>query len=232
MTNRAAVVATALVVGVALYGGLVFVEAQLTGSGDPVVPGEVVVANTTMHLDRVGRPTVVGELLNGRGTAIDEASITVTYVRQGTPIGTASGSTLVPRIDANEAVPFVIRLPNRTARPDDYSVVLEYETAASGPYAGLRVAEAELADRSQTRVIVTGRVVNTGDRTVEAHVVATFYDADGAVIGARAVRPTPGVLGPGEGAEFTVRYRTLGDLPSRAPDFSRYELDVYGEPVE
>jgi hypothetical protein len=232
MANRAAVVAVALVVGAGVYGGLIVVENRLTAGSDVPVPGEAVAANTTMHLDRIGRPTVVGQVVNGRAGPVAEATLTVQFYRDGTRIGTASDRALIPTIPAGAAAPFAVRLENQTARPDDYQVALTVEDATDRPYDGLAVTESTVADRSQTRLIVDGTVRNDGTRPAEAIVAVTFFDADGAVVGVRAVRPSPGVLPPGETAEFTVRFQTLGNVPSRAASVERFEVTAYGEPVD
>ena len=230
MANRLAVLAVAVVVGLALYAGLVFVDDQLRG-GPAVAPdGEVVVGNGTLHLDRVGRPTVVGEVRNGLARPIGDVLVTVTFRRGGEVVGTATGTTLAPTVARQHAAPFVVRLENRSAEADGFSVTVEHEAGADRPYARYAV-EDRLADESQDQVIVTGTVTNEGGRAAPTHVVATFYDAEGRVIGARSVRTAPDVLQPGETGEFTVRFRTLGNLPSRAGDVASYDLSVYGEPT-
>ena len=231
MTNRAAVVLTAVVVGAGLYGGLVFVDERLRAPTGPASGGEVVPANTTIHLDRVGRPTVVGRVLNGRTSAVADVRVTVEFYRDGERIGTATDRALIPVIGPRQDAPFAVRLENRSARPDDYRVSLDYGPADARPYDGLTVEDATVADESQTQLILVGTVGNTGGRTVAVHVVATFFDEGGAVVGVRSVRPSPAELAPGDRAEYSIRYRTLGDVPSLASQVERFEVDVYGEPV-
>lgn len=229
MANRLAVLAVAVVVGLALYAGLVFVDDRLRG-GDAVAPeGQVVVGDGTLHLDRVGRPTVVGEVRNGLAGPIGDVRVTVEFRRDGAVVGTAVGTTMAPTVPRQGTAPFAVRLENRSVDPDAFAVSLEHGTADTRPYARYAV-EDRLADESQDQVIVTGTVTNRGDRPAPTHVVATFYDAEGRVVGARAVRPAPDALAPGETGEFTVRFRTLGNLPSRAGDVASYDLYVYGEP--
>lgn len=227
MANRAAIVGIALVVGVGLYAGATVLDDRL-GAG-PAAGGEVVAENTTMHLDRVGRPSVVGEVINGRRASISNVTVTVTFYEDGTRIGTASDTVLVPTVLGGASAPFEVRLQDRSARPDDYEVTVEYDAAAERPYAGLSVVDSRLTDTSQEQVVVVGGVENGGDERVGVHVVATFYGANGSVLGARSVRSSPSVLGPGETGQFRVRFRTLGNIPTRADDVSGYELIVYGE---
>ena len=206
-----------------------FVDDRLRG-GPAVAPdGQVVVGNGTLHLDRVGRPTAVGEVRNGLADPLADVRVTVEFRRDGAVVGTAVGTTLAPTIPRQRTAPFIVRLENRSAEADAFAVSVEHGTAGARPYARYAV-EDRLADESQDQVIVTGTVTNEGDRTAPTHVVATFYDAEGRVVGARAIRPAPDVLAPGQTGEFTVRFRTLGNLPSRAGDVASYDLYVYGEP--
>lgn len=231
MANRVAIALVALVVGLTLYVGFGAVEDALTAPDGVAATGDVVAVNATMHLDHVGRPTVVGEVHNGRRTAVTGVTVTVRFTKDGSTLGTASDRTLVPTMPALSAAPFSIRLPDPSARPDDYAVSVTYDTAPSRPYRGLRVTTSSISDKSQTRVTVVGAVKNTGRKTVRTTVVATFYDDHGNVVGVRAVPPSPGLLEPGATGEFTVQLRTLGELPSRAGDVSHYSVTAYGEPA-
>lgn len=230
MANRVVIVAVAAVVGLGLYAGLVFVEGQLVPAGNVAATGEVTTGNATIHLDRVGRPTVVGEVVNGRRAPIDDVSVTVRFLRDGDLVGTASASTLVPTVPRQSAAPFSVRLENQTVRPDDYEVTVEYDADADRPYVSYEL-DAAVSDISQDQLILVGTVENTGSRPVSTHVVATFYDVDGSVVGARSGRPSPVDLEPGAEGEFSIRFRTLGDIPSLASRVDDYELIAYGTPA-
>lgn len=225
MTDRSVVVVlVALLVGALTYGGLVGIQAVLEGE-DPTVPGtgDVEVQGTTYHLDRAGRPTVVGEVANDRASAITDVTVTVTFLRDGEVVREVSGSTLLETVPAGETAPFDIHMPT-AASVDDYRVSVEYERG-DPPVTGLSVAEARISYRSQDQITVTGSVRNTADRPlVFTRLVASFYDGNGSVIGARTVHSNQR-LAPGESVEFRVTFRTLGDVPSLARDFARYELD-------
>ena len=231
MSNRLAVVVVALLVGAGVYVGATAVENALTSDPGLTTNGEVVATNATMHLDRVGRPTAVGEVMNGRNEPIRDATVTVTFRGDDGRTETVTGGTILATIPAGERSPFVVRLANRTARPADLSVDVSYESSTERPYDGLVVVEDRTTGRSESQVTVAGRVENRGGEAVTADVVATFYDANGSVVGARTVPTSPRTLGPGETGGFQVRYRTLGDVPSRAGEVDHYALAVRAQPA-
>lgn len=222
MSNRRTVLAVALVTALLVYGGLVGLE-LLVSERSPVA-SEPTVQGTTYHLDRSGRPTVVGEVNNGLTGPITNVTVTVTYLRNGTVIGRSTGQTLRETIPAGETAPFDIRLPNETS-VDDYAVSVSYDRG--GTVVSSLAIDAEVSHRSQDQVVVVGTVRNTGSRRLtDVRVVGTFYDADRSVLGARTNSPTANGLAPGEQASFELTFRTLGDVPSLARRFQRFEVSA------
>lgn len=232
MTNRVVVVLVALVVGAGLYAGATAVEDVLTPDPGVAVDGEVVATNTTTHMDRVGRPTAVGEVINGLGEPIGDVSVTVTFDRDDGGADSATGQTLLRTIPASGRAPFAIRLEDRSARPAAVDVAVAYEEGADRPYDGLAVVDERETGRTDSQVTVAGRVENRGGERVAARVVATFYDENGSVVGVRSEPTSPRVLGAGDSGEFEVRFRTLGNVPSRADDVARYELALEAGPTD
>lgn len=226
MTNRIAVVVIALVVGVGLFAGLTAVEDALRADPTAATDGDVEAAGVTIHLDRVGRPTAVGEVENGLTEPIGDLTLEVTFTRRDGSRETVAGRPLLGTIRPGERSPFVVRLSDRSADPADVSVQVGYQSGVSEPYDGLAVAEHAATDRTDSQVTVNGRVENRGGERVGARVVATFYDANGSVVGVRSTPTSPRVLESGDSGEFEVRLRTLGNVPSRADDVARYELSV------
>lgn len=224
VTNRLAVVVIALVVGAGLFVGATAVEDLI--AADPGVPaeGEVLATNTTTHLDRVGRPTAVGEVLNGLEDPIGDVSVTVTFHRDDGGEERVAVPTAIATVRSGARVPFVARLENRSARVESVDVAVTYEVGAGRPYDGLEVVEDRVVERTESQVTLAGRVANRGDTSVEASVVATFYDEDGSVVGVRSVPTSPSGLDGAASGEFVVRYRTLGNVPSRAGEVDRYDL--------
>ena len=232
MTNRIVVVVVALVVGAGLYVGATAVEDALTPDPGPGVDGEVVATNTTMHLDRVGRPTAVGEVINGLDGPIGDATVTVTFRNADGRRDQVAGRTALDTIPSGGRAPFAVRLANRSARPTGVDVTVAFERVDDRAYDGLSLASHRDTGRSESQVTVAGEVENRGDEPAAAHVVATFYDGSGAVVGVRSVPTSPRVLDPGDSGAFEVRLRTLGDVPSRAGEVARYELALRAERVE
>ena len=229
MANRLVVVVIALLVGGGLYLGLTAVEEALRPDPAADLDGEVAVTGTTMHLDRVGRPTAVGEVRNGLGEPIDDVAVTVTFTRRSGERVTVAGRPLRSTIPAGGRAPFVVRLEDRAAEPTAVEAATTYETGAPSPYDGLTVLDHDVTDRSESQVTVNGRVENRGGERVGARVIATFYDGNGSVVGVRSVPTSPRVLGPGGAGEFEVRLRTLGNVPSRAGEVESYELSLVAE---
>jgi hypothetical protein len=143
--------------------------------------------------------------------------------------GEGTDGTTVP---SGGRAPFAVRLANRSARPSGVEVEVAYERVEDRRYDGLAVVSEGVSERSESQVTVTGEVENRGDERVAAHVVATFYDDSGAVVGVRSVPTSPRVLDPGGAGTFEVRLRTLGDVPSRADEVARYALTLSAERLE
>lgn len=229
MANRTAILVVTVVVAAGLLGG----AAAISSLGSDVLAAsdgageEPVATHATMHYDRVGRPTVVGEVVNRAGVPVDGVSVEVTFYEDGEPVETATDAALVPTIAPEGTAPFTVRGSETDASPDDFEVSLTYDEAPERPYDGLVVAESQLSNVAQDQILVVGTVENRGDASVEVAVAATFYDGEGSVIGARVVRPSPATLEPGESGVFRIRYRTLGDLPSRAREFVDLELQPF-----
>ncbi|WP_435147905.1 FxLYD domain-containing protein [Halobaculum sp. P14] len=223
MTNYRVVLAAAVASGLLVYGGFVGIEAAVNGTV-PAAPtaGEVSVQGSTVHLDRTGRPTVVGEVANGRNGPITNVTVTVTGYRNGDRVASATQRTLRTTIPAGATAPFDVHLPTESA-VDDYDVSVSFREGGDVDSA-LVVRNQHVESRGQDRVVVGSTVVNTGDRPRElSRVVATFYDANRSVIGARQSRPTR-TLRPGESVTVSVRFRTLGDVPSYARRFDDFDL--------
>lgn len=231
MTNRVAVVVIAIVVFFGLLFGMTVIPPAVSdlvdSVGDDGGPDEVVATNGTMHLDRVGRPTVVGEVANGLSVPVENVSVEITYLHEGDPVLTVSDEVLGSVIAAGGTAPFVVHADDLDVRPDEYEVAISYEEADEGPTDSLAITDAELTQEAQDQIVVVGAVENRGNEPLDVSVVATFYDENGSVIGVRMARPAPGTLEPDRRADFEVRFRTLGDVPSRARDFADFEIQAY-----
>lgn len=225
MADVRTIIVAALLAAALTYGGFLVVEAVSTGGIQAPDADQITVQGTTYHLDRTGRPTVVGELYNGNDHAVENVSVTVTFYNDDTQVGEVTDTILTNGIDPGESAPFDVHYTTN-AEVTDYEVTFSADrtTTQSHPLD----ATAEIVNEAQNRIILSGSVENTGTTAMQARVVATFYDENGSVLGARTARPT-GAIQPGDAAPFDIRFETLGDVPSLAQDFASYTLTV--EPV-
>lgn len=227
MSSRVTVLIVTVVVSATLLGGATFLPPMIsdvvdTASGE----SDVSAAHSTMHVDRTGRPTVVGEVINRRGTAIDSVEVRVTFTEDGQPVATENATVPGVPIGAGDATPFAVRT-DENVDPDGYTVDVTYDRAEHGPADHFEITDVRVDDSSQDQIFVTGSVRNRGDETATVAVAATFYDENGSVIGTRMVRSSPDRLGPDEAGVFQIRFRTLGEIPSRAREFADYQLRAY-----
>jgi len=230
MTNRLAVLGVTLLVALGLVGGGVALSSLgslVDGDGPSVESGEVVASGTTVHRDRIGRPTAVGEVLNGKDTAVTGVTVEVTFYQDGEAVQTATGTVIGGPVGPNDRVPFAVRGTEIPTTPDDVEVeVTDHTETEEGPLAGLAVLDYEYDNQSQDQVFVTGTVENGADDAVRPLVVATFYDENGSVIGVRQSRASPSPLASSAEATFEIRFRTFGDVPSRARELASVRFRV------
>lgn len=230
MTNNRVVLVAAIVAGLLTYGGLVGGEALLTSGFTESTADEAVVEGTTIHLDRSGRPTAVGEVRNRFAGPITNVSVTVQFFNDDELVEEKTGTTLQETIPAGEPAPFDIHMNGEQA-------VDEVETTVSFDRGGERTTGLELTGRrivreGQDQVDVAGTVTNVGDEPlVLSQVIGTFYDDKQAVIGARTTRPDRR-LEPDESITVRLSFRTLGDIPSYAREFDSFRLSIVAERPE
>lgn len=228
MGNRLQVIAISLVVAaVILFGGSAVQSVDLHPSAY-ISSGEVTATAGPVYLDRTGHPTVVGEVYNDRGGPIDNVTVTVDFYEDDEPVGTVTERPIVTILGNKQAAPFSIRLDDSSASPDTVTASVAFDERDEPPYRQLGVEDTRADRQSQDQVTVRGSVENDGARTVEGVLVAvTFYDGSGTVIGVRSERPSPASLDPGESGQFHIQFNTLGQVPSTAREYDRFEVEVY-----
>lgn len=229
MTNNRVVLVAAIVAALVTYGGLVGGEALLT-SGFAESTDEAVVEGTTLHLDRSGRPTAVGEVRNRFGEPITNVTVTVQFFNDDELVEERTGGTLQETIPAGQAAPFDIHM---TGEQEVDEVVTSVSFDRGGDRTtGLELTGKRVVREGQDQVDVAGTVTNVGDEPlVLAQVVGTFYDDERAVIGARTTRPDRR-LEPEESITVRISFRTLGDVPSYAREFDSFDLSIVAEESE
>ncbi|GAB7095906.1 hypothetical protein JCM30237_30600 [Halolamina litorea] len=229
MKGNVVVLIVAIVAGVLTYGGLVGGEALLMGDTEPTAD-EAFVQETTTHLDRSGRPTAVGEVSNRYDGPITNVTVTVQFLRDGDVIEERTGRTLIETIPSGEVVPFNVHM-REAAEIDEVETSVSYDRGGE-VVSGLEVTEQRVLRQSQDQIDVSATITNRGDSPRElTDVVATFYDENGAAIGARSTRPGRQIQ-PGESVTVGISFRTLGDVPSYAREFASFRVAIAGEEVE
>lgn len=230
MTNNRVVLVAAVVAGLLTYGGLVGGEALLTSGFAESTADEAFVDGTTVHLDRSGRPTAVGEVKNRYGGPITNVTVTVQFFDGDELVEERTGGTLRETIPAGESAPFDIHM--RAEREiDEVETSVSYERGGE-VNTGLSLTGKRVVREGQDQIDVAVTVTNDANRPlVLAQTIATFYDDKQAVIGARTTRPDRR-LDPDESITVRISFRTLGDVPSYAREFSSFDVSVVAEPAE
>lgn len=230
MANRMGILLVAVVAAAVVYAGLTAGGALLDRNGGDLVGGggDVTAEHTTYHLDRLGRPTVVGEVVNRKGAAVTGVTVTVTFYSDGEVVAEQTERTLTAPVPADGRTPFDVHLRDPPdASVDDYSVEVSYDSYDGPIYDGLTAEEVRVVRAAQDSVELAGTVRNTGDQSVESvQVVALFYAENGSLVGVRTTRPSPAGLEPGETGVFRLSFRTLGDVPSLAREYHTHEVMV------
>ncbi|WP_331235045.1 FxLYD domain-containing protein [Natronorarus salvus] len=215
------VTATILLVGVGVIGSIDVSPADFHSSG------EVISTEGSIYLDRAGETTAVGEIENDYGEAITDITVIVSFYENGEEVGSVETEPLGAKVGDGQTVPFEAKY-SEEGQPDSFSVSVDF-TGTSEPAPEFDI-EHEESHTAQDSVTVSGTAENTGDGTVERPVaLATFYNQEGEVIGARSDRISPDSLEPGETGEFTIRYSTLGDVPSLARDYTDYRIVIVNQ---
>lgn len=228
MTNNRVILIAAIAAALLTYGGLVGGEALLTSGFAESTADEAVVSGTTLHLDRSGRPTAVGEVKNRFGGPITNVTVTVQFFDDDELVEERTGSTLRETIPAGETAPFDIHMHSEQ-EADEVETSVSFERGGDQTD-GLELTGQRVVRESQDQVDVAGTVTNVGNRPLLlSQVVATFYNDKQAVIGARTTRPNRR-LEPGESITVRISFRTLGDVPSYAREFNSFRLSIVAEP--
>lgn len=225
LLNKVAVLAVALLTAAVILLVIWGIGVVDVSPGQYTSSGEVTVSEGAIYLDRAGQPTFVGEVENDRGEPITDVAVTVEFFADGEPLGTETYDTYVSTIPDGAVMPFEAKYDGEE-RPDEAVATVSYESSDDSSET-LTVNEAEIVHQAQDSVTVSGHVENPLGQTAERPLaIATFYDQEGTVIGVRSDRISPSSLEPGQTGEFTVRYATVGHVPSLAREYADYEIVV------
>jgi len=182
----------------------------------------------TLHRTPTGSLWCLGEVRNTTSTTLEEVQVQVTLHNEvGRVVATGQGVPSLDAIAPGQRVPFALLFRNPPQSFAQYQAQPLRGTAAlpgSNHYTDLAVAEHR--GRMQGHYfLVEGQVRNTGTVTATTRLVATAYDAQGAVIGLRS-HSLPAPLAPGAQSPFII---TL--LPVSQP-VSSYAVHMEGLQVK
>lgn len=226
LVKRVAILLIILVTAAALLGAVALLgSVELPGNdgspGGAVSSGTVTATDGSLFLDRAGQPTVVGEVGNGLADPITNVTVSVTIYEDGEAVDTRESSPLASTIPGGTAIPYEIRFA-AGVDADAYTTNVTYERGSDSGTA-VEVVDTREGVVAQDSVTVSGSMTNVDDTVAEnPTAIVTFYDENGTVIGARTDRISS--LEPDETGEFTVRYSTLGDVPSLAREYESYSV--------
>lgn len=169
-------------------------------------PLALAVENVLFNETAIGGLSVLGEVVNTSGTALEQVRVGVTLLDgAGAEIGRADGLVALDLVDVDERAPFAIlfgELPGEFAR---YQVYPQRAVPAyvGSYYRDLEVADLQFDGERYASYTVTGRILNIGpEEAVQVQVVLTAYDPLGRVVAMRKVDPEHNVVPRGGETTF------------------------------
>jgi LysM repeat protein len=171
-------------------------------------PLALAVENVLFNESAIGGLSVLGEVVNTSGTALEQVRVGVTLLDgAGAEIGRADGLVALDLVDVDERAPFAIlfgELPGEFAR---YQVYPQRAVPAyvGSYYRDLNVADLQFDGERYASYTITGRILNVGpEEAVQVQVVLTAYDPLGRVVATRKVDPEHNVVPRGGETTFTA----------------------------
>lgn len=166
------------------------------------------VENVLFNETAIGGLSVLGEVVNTSGTALEQVRVGVTLLdAAGAEIGRADGLVALDLVDVQERAPFAVlfgELPGEFARYQVYPM-RAVPAYVGSYYRDLAVADLEFDGERYASYTVTGRILNTGpEEAVQVQVVLTAYDPLGRVVATRKVDPDHNVVPLGGETTFTA----------------------------
>lgn len=177
-------------------------------------PLTVAVENVLFSETTIGGLSVLGEVWNNTGTALEQVRVGVSLLDDaGQEIGKADGMVALDLVDVNERAPFAILFGETQEKFAQYRV---YPLHAVPGYVGSYYRDMEVNDlqtdgERYASYTVTGRIKNVGpEEAVQVQVVLTAYDPLGRVIATRKVEPDYNVVPVGGETTFTAVLAPVG----------------------
>lgn len=177
-------------------------------------PMPVAVENLHFSENAIGGLWVLGEVMNGSETALEQVRVGVTLLgEEGNEIGQAQGLVALDLVSPGERAPFAILFGEV---PDKFEQYRAYALSAVPGYVGsyyrdLQVEGLNTESERYASYTVSGVVRNTGpEEAVSVQVVLTAYDPLDRVIAMRQVEPEYNVIPRGGSSEFTAVLAPVG----------------------
>lgn len=208
----------------------IFAISGLMSYVSPVVASAncVILNNHSGYLASDGKYYLTGEVQNQGTTAASKPWISVRFLDvEGIQITSWVTSTFLSALLPGRKAPFKLFVDSTSVHSYEFYNLTFSET--SDPELGLEITSHSWT-KTSGNITVTGSVKNTGTYSAHAlHVVCTFYDGDGHVVGAQNhIIATP-PLDPQQQRPFTI---TEPMDPGRESVYTTYELTAESNEYE
>jgi len=197
----------------------------LAGSRHAVADAGVTLLSSSSFTDSIGAFHVVGEVRNDTGQAIEFVNIIGTFTDSaGNFLATEDTFTTLDVLAAGDIAPFDLLLTTPPAGISQYSLQTQWEPASDVPFQGISlVGDARVSLDSIGFTHIAGQVRNDGSAPAKfVQIIATFYAADGTVVGTDFTFASLDTIQPGQVSPYE-----LVTEPTRP--YSNYRLQVQAE---
>lgn len=166
------------------------------------------------HSYRAGSSfVVVGEAINGGSSPVYGVTVIATfYDADNNLVGASESAALLPQTLPTQANPFRLQLLNAPANVDRYELTLRWDEITINTFDRATIISETINTSNGTGngIEITGEIRN--DHRSELRnlvVVATFYDATGAVVDVVTGQANANALAPGDTTTFSVQAQTI-----------------------
>jgi LysM repeat protein len=187
-------------------------EVEAAAAGETLTPTPTPLAaaveNVLFSETTIGGLSVLGEVWNNTGTALEQVRVGVSLLDEGgQEIGKADGLVALDLLDVDERAPFAILFGETQEKFAQYRVYPLHAVPAyvGSYYRDLEVSNLQADGERYAAYTITGRVKNVGpEEAVQVQVVITAYDPLGRVVATRKVEPDYNVVPVGGETTFTA----------------------------
>ncbi len=185
----------------------------------------ITLLSSSSFTDSIGAYHVVGEVRNDTGQTIEFVNVVATYTDSaGNFLATADTYTTLEILSAGDVSPFDLLLTNPPAGIVQYSLQMQWESAFDTPFQGITlIGTPRVSVDSIGFTHIAGQVRNDGNTAATfVQIIATFYAADGTVVGTDSTFASIDTIQPGQSSPY--------ELISQPPrPYTNYRLQVQAE---